>query len=144
MRKPITAAVLAALVGAGGLLAPSYDVLAVSNDGQVKALVPKGVLAKNASGARLIEDYGSFGLYSIDAAALAGARAKSSSVQSDGEADSLLFTAHPFDTQRDTLTAPAGFALASNGPGLQLVQFTGPVKEAGLEALGEDHLPRCE
>ena len=137
MRKPITTAILAALVGAGGLLAPSYDVLAVapSSNGVVKALVPKGVFDKNSSGAQLLEDYGSFALYRLDAGALRTAQAASTQTQTDSEADSLLFTAHPFDTQRDTLSAPAPFALASAGPGLQIVQFVGPVKQAWLDAL---------
>ena len=137
MRKPITTAVLAALVGAGGVLAPSYDVLATapSSSGVVKALVPKGVIGKNQPGAQLLEDYGSFALYRVDQNALRAARAASSRTQTDSEADSLLFTAHPFDTQRDTLTAPAPFALASAGPGLQIVQFVGPVKQQWLDAM---------
>ena len=79
MRKPITTAVLAALVGAGGVLAPSYDVLATapSSAGVVKALVPKGVFGKNTSGAQLLEDYGSYALYRVDANALNAARAAS-------------------------------------------------------------------
>jgi hypothetical protein len=135
MRKPITTAIMAALVGAGGLLAPSRDLLATAGDGVVKAIVPKGVFGANAPGAELLEDYGSFALYRLDANARQSAEAASPRTEIDPEADSLLFTAHPFDTQRDTLTAPAGFALASNAPGLQLVQFTGPVKQAWLDAL---------
>ena len=138
MRKPITTAVLAALVGAGGVLAPSYDVLATgsSNTGLAKVLVPKGVFAKNQPGAQLIEDYGSFALYRADAAALRVAQAASSQTQTDSEADSLLFSAHPFDTQRDTLSAPAPFSMhAPAGAGLQIVQFVGPVKQAWLDAL---------
>ncbi len=137
MRKPITTAILAALVGAGGVLAPSYDVLATapSSSGVVKALVPKGVIGKNQPGAQLLEDYGSFALYRVDQNALRAAQAASSRTQTDSEADSLLFTAHPFDTQRDTLTAPAPFALASAGPGLQIVQFVGPVKQQWLDAM---------
>jgi hypothetical protein len=54
----------------------------------------------------------------------------------DAEANRLEFTAHPFDTQRDTLTAPASFSLyAPAGAALQVVQFTGPVKQAWLDAL---------
>jgi len=139
MRKPITTAVLAALVGAGGVLAPSYDVLMAagpSNTGLAKVLVPKGVFAKNQPGAQLIEDYGSFALYRADAAALRVAQAASSQTQTDSEADSLLFSAHPFDTQRDTLSAPAPFSMhAPSGAGLQVVQFVGPVKQAWLDAL---------
>lgn len=138
MRKPITTAILAALVGAGGVLAPSYDVLAVpqSTAGLAKVLVPKGVFAKNQPGTQLIEDYGSFALYRADAAALHAAQAASSRTQTDSEADTLLFTAHPFDTQRDTLSAPAPFTLhAPAGAALQIVQFVGPVKQEWLDAL---------
>jgi hypothetical protein len=137
MRKPITTAVLAALVGAGAVLAPSYDVLAVPQaaTGAAKVLVPKGVFAKNQPGVQLIEDYGSFALYRADAAALRAAQAASSQTQIDSEADTLQFTAHPFDTQRDTLVAPAPFALTPAGAGLQVVQFVGPVKQEWLDAL---------
>jgi len=137
MRRPITTAVLAALVGAGGVLAPSYDVLATapSSAGLVKALVPKGVLGKNQPGAEMLQDYGSFALYRVDANALGAAKAASSWTQTDDQDDVLLFTAHPFDTQRETLTAPNGFALASAGPGLQLLQFIGPVRQQWLDAL---------
>jgi len=137
MRKPITTAVLAALVGAGAVLAPSYDVLAVppSTTGAVKILVPKGVFTKNQPGAQLLEDYGSFALYRADAVALHAAQTASSQTQTDNEADTLQFTAHPFDTQRDTLVAPAPFALTPAGAGLQIVQFVGPVKQEWLDAL---------
>ena len=133
MRKPITTAVLAALVGAGGVLAPSYDVLMAagpSNTGLAKVLVPKGVFAKNQPGAQLIEDYGSFALYRADAAALRVAQAASSQTQTDSEADSLLFSAHPFDTQRDTLSAPAPFSMhAPSGAGqvLEIAQAHDPM-----------------
>ena len=139
MRRPITTAVLAALVGAGGVLAPSYDVLATapSSGGLVKALVPKGVFGKNQPGAQLLQDYGSFALYRVDAGALHAAQAATPHTQVDSEADSLLFSAHPFDTQRDTLSAPRGFSLASAGPGLQLVQFVGPVRQEWLDALSQ-------
>lgn len=137
MRKPITTAVLAALVGAGGVLAPSYDLLAGASSpgGVTKALVPKGVLARTQAGAQLLEDYGSFGLYRLDDAALRLARNASSRTLADSGVDTLEFTAHPFDTQRDTLRAPAPFSLAAAGPGLQLVQFVGPIKQEWLDAL---------
>jgi hypothetical protein len=127
MRKPITTAILAALVGAGGVLAPSYDVLAVppSTTGAVKILVPKGVFTKNQPGAQLLEDYGSFALYRADAAAVRAAQAASSQTQTDSVED----------TQRDTLVAPAPFALTPAGAGLQVVQFVGPVKQEWLDAL---------
>ena len=51
-------------------------------------------------------------------------------------ADVLSFTAYPFDTQRDALIPPAPFALrAPPGPGLRIVQFAGPIRQAWLDAL---------
>src|SRR5690606_33074548 len=83
MRKPITTAILAALVGSGALLATTD---------------------------------------SLDAA--------------PGAADDmLLFSAYPFDTQRDQLVAPAPFAVQSHMAGLQIVQFDAPLRPEWLQAL---------
>ncbi len=49
--------------------------------------------------------------------------------------DMLLFSAYPFDTQRDQLVAPAPFAVQSHMAGLQIVQFDGPVRPEWLQAL---------
>lgn len=138
MRKPITMAILAALVSTGGILAPSADGLATAPNGAAakKAIAGKGVFAPNQPGSQLLEDYGSFGLYRVDGAALSGAKASSVPLQVDNDADVLQFSAHPFDTQRDTLRAPAPFSMdVPSGPSLQIVQFIGPVKQAWLDAL---------
>lgn len=49
--------------------------------------------------------------------------------------DLLLFSAYPFDTQRDQLVAPAPFRLAASAAGLQIVQFDGPIRPEWLAAL---------
>ncbi len=85
MRKPITAAILAALISTAGAWIP---------------------VAPAAAATRAVD------------------------------ANRLEFSAHPFDTQRDTLVAPAPFSLrAPTGAALQVVQFAGPVKQAWLDAL---------
>ncbi len=48
----------------------------------------------------------------------------------------LEFSAHPFDTSRGTPAPPAPFSLrAPAGAALHIVQFTGPVRQAWLDAL---------
>ncbi|HEY0178360.1 MAG TPA: S8 family serine peptidase [Dokdonella sp.] len=133
MRKPITTAILAALIGAGGVLAPSayMPAAAQGGTGTSKALAPKGTFT--GSEAQLIEDYGSFALYAVDPAALGGA---AKDVQVDPEADMLLFSAYPFDTQRGTLQPPAPFSLQPPaGASLRVLQFVGPVKQHWLDEL---------
>lgn len=54
----------------------------------------------------------------------------------DDEASILQFTAHPIDTRVGVTQIPAGFlSLPGAGPGLQLVQFAGPVRQAWLDEL---------
>ena len=136
MRKLVTTALLVALIGAGGALAPAADVAATSassSDRYAKAIAPKGAFAPNQAGVQLLQDYGSFALYKVDAGAVANAPPE---VRIDTEADVLQFTAHRFDTQRDTLGAPAAFSMqATSSPGLQVVQFVGPIKQEWLDAL---------
>ncbi|MEO5561026.1 MAG: hypothetical protein ABIO49_13910, partial [Dokdonella sp.] len=89
MKKPIAAAIVAALFSAGGLLAPVFPVMSATATENV-----------------------------------------------DPEANMLLFSAYPFDTQRGHLIAPAPFS--TNTPGgdtLQVLQFNGPVKQQWLDAL---------
>ena len=138
MRKPITTAILAALVGAGGVFAPSAPLTATpaKSNAYKKVIAAKGVFAANQGGAQLLEDYGSFALYKVDSATIAAAQAAAQSVDVDNEADLLQFTAHPFDTQHDTLSAPAPFSLqTAAGDSLQILQFVGPVKQEWLDAL---------
>jgi len=136
MRNPIAAAILAALIGTSGALMTTnpWAATSVSSTGpSKKVLAPRNAFAPGQPGVQRLEDYGSFALYKVDSTALAGASAE---VQVDGDADVLQFAAHPFDTQRDTLSAPSPFSLhAPFGPGLQVVQFVGPVKQAWLDTL---------
>jgi hypothetical protein len=134
MQKPIAVAIMAAIVGAGGALAPLHPSKASSTPARTyKALAPKSAAP---AGAPMIENYGRFALYGVDAATLDQMKSASSDVHADPEADMLLFTAHPFDTQRSQLQAPAPFSLQSpDGPKLQVVQFVGPVKQEWLDAL---------
>ena len=84
MRKPITTAILAALVGAGGLLASS-DQSAVAaagpssgkssasktaNAGATRVLLARGAIGAQQAGATLLHDYGAFALYRVDGAVL--------------------------------------------------------------------------
>jgi hypothetical protein len=94
-------------------------------------LFAQKVIFKNPSdaptGAELIESYGSYGLYRSNSAE-GGIDA--------GYMDSLLFEAYSFDTQKDPVRSPNGFALdRPRGESLQLVQFVGPIKEQWLQAL---------
>ncbi len=134
MQKPIAVAIVAAIVGAGGMLAPLHPTQASSTPARAyKLLAPK---AAAPAGAQAIENYGRFALYGVDAATLDQMKATSNDVHADLEADMLLFTAHPFDTQRSQLQAPAPFSMQSaDGPKLQVVQFVGPVKQEWLDAL---------
>jgi hypothetical protein len=127
MRKPITLAVMAALAGTGALLAPAGNPLAATAG--IKAVAPKGTF----DASDLLADYGRTALYRVDGAALAQA---GSAAHAEPDADQLLFSAHPFNTQRDRLSAPAPFTLdVPPGPGLQVVQFVGPIKQAWLDTL---------
>ncbi len=80
MRKPITSAILAALVAAGGITATAHA-----------------------------------GPTPAD--------------------DMLLFSAQPFDTQRDTLAPPMPFSLQPAAAGLQIVQFNDTIQPNWLDAL---------
>lgn len=134
MRTPIAAAIFAALI-VGGSIATTTDWAATpgSTDLPRKVLAPHDAFASGQTGARLLEDYGSFALYAVDDRTLASAPA---GVQVEDDADVLQFAAHPFDTQHDTLVAPPPFSLhAPFGPGLQIIQFVGPLKQAWLDTL---------
>ena len=137
MRQLVTtAAILCALIGAGGVLASAAQgasTSASSSGRYAKAVAPRGAFAPNQAGVQLLQDYGSFALYKVDAGAVADAPPE---VRIDSEADVLQFTAHRFDTQRDRLTAPAAFSMQpGSNPGLQVVQFIGPIKQEWLDAL---------
>ena len=136
MRKPLAAAILTAMIGTSGILMttdPSAATRPSLTGHYKKALAPRNAFAPDQAGAQKLQDYNGFSLYKIDSALLAGV---SADVTIDDDADVLQFGAHPFDTQRDTLSAPAAFSLhAPFGPGLQVIQFVGPVKQAWLDTL---------
>ncbi|MBO9663365.1 S8 family serine peptidase [Dokdonella sp.] len=132
MHKTIATAIAAALAGTAGALAPAHHAAAAPPQTH-KVFAPKSLAP---AGAQAVESYGRFGLYRVDAATLSSMQAASPRVRADAEADSLLFSAYPFDTQRGTLQAPAPFALRSaQGPRLDVVQFVGPIKQQWLDAL---------
>lgn len=116
MRTPLTLAIAAALGMSSSFAAPPSR----------KIIVAAGTPV--AAQAELLQDYGSFALYRVPAAAdVQGARTAS---------DVLEFSAQPFDTQRGTLAPPPQFSLqAAAGPALQVVQFIGPIRRSWLDAL---------
>ncbi|WP_306582396.1 hypothetical protein, partial [Dokdonella sp.] len=64
MQKPITTAILAAIVGAGGTLAPMHGSHASAPPAHdYKVFAPKSVAP---AGAELVESYGRVGLYRVD------------------------------------------------------------------------------
>jgi len=136
MRKPLAAAILTAMIGTSGILMttdPSAATRPSLTGHYKKALAPRNAFAPDQAGAQKLQDYNGFSLYKVDSALLAGV---SADVTVDDDADVLQFGAHPFDTQRDTLSAPSPFSLhAPFGPGLQVIQFVGPVKQAWLDTL---------
>ena len=134
MRKPLVTAIVAAIIGVGGPFVSNQGVLdAAQPVRQYKVFAPRNAAPVDA---RLIEAYGRFGLYAVDLHTLDQMQARSSAAQVDPEADMLLFTAQPFDTQTDSLYAPAPFQLReATGPRLQVVQFVGPVKQSWLDEL---------
>jgi hypothetical protein len=95
-----------------------------------KALAPAGLLDSAASGVVLWHDYGSFGLYKLSDAALAGLPAAvRSQIQVDPQMDVILFDRHPLDTAAGDANLPALLASkAPAGPALHLVQFVGPIQ----------------
>lgn len=138
MRKPIASAIFAALV-AGGVL-PITAAHAVPSaqpaSSYAKVLAQRGSFHPGDAGVELLQDYGGFALYRVEATTLSAVASPSKMIRVEGEADILQFTAQPFDTQRDHPIVPAPFsAAAPAGPGLQVVQFVGPVRQAWLDAL---------
>jgi len=69
-------------------------------------------------------------------AAVAAIASAAGSTESGSPVNRLEFTAHPIDTRQGIPAAPSPFSSAvSPGPGLQLVQFDGPIRQAWLDAL---------
>jgi len=100
----------------------------------VKVLVPRGA-SVDLAGASLVADYGAFAVYSVaEGAADALLAAAPAGVRRLDE--TIAFDAQQFQPGRDALRVPTGFgAPESIGPGLQLVQFVAPVREAWLDAV---------
>jgi hypothetical protein len=144
MRKPITTAILAALVGAGGLLASSdqFAVAAASPGGKsarasatTRVLVPRGAIAARQSGATLIHDYGAFALYRVDAATLDSLQ-RAGALTQGVVSDKIEFVSTTLDTSAAPPAIPAAFqASAQTGPSLALVQYVGPIAKEWIAAL---------
>lgn len=95
-----------------------------------KVIASPGAL-DGRSGITRWHDYGTFALYKVTDAALAGLPA--GSYRLADEMDRLLFTAYPFDTQQDSLDLPDGLMTAVPAtPSLHLIQFVGPIKDEWL------------
>jgi len=132
MRKPITLAILAVLSGTAGFAAPS-PALAATPPGS-KLLAAKDALRAGQAGVELLQDYGSFALYRVPTPSVRDA--DGDVLTANAEADTLQFSAQPFDTQRGALAPPAPFSLqVAPGASLQVVQFVGPLKKEWLDAL---------
>jgi len=132
MRNKLTLALIAAIVGGSGFIAPAPEAAAAakSSAASYKLIAPKGT---SVPGAELLQDYGSFALYRVASPSIATANG---TLTANAEANVLQFTAQPFDTQRATLTPPSPFSLqTAAGAGLEVVQFVGPVKKEWLDAL---------
>lgn len=104
---------------------------------QHKVIVQTGLLRPDQPGVTLLQDYGSFGLYRVSdqAGRLLSAQLGSSLIPAD-DLDEILIDAYPFNTQIDILNLPEQLNLGkASGPGLQLVQFIGPIKAEWLSAV---------
>ncbi len=149
MRKPITTAILAALVGAGGLLASS-DRFAVAaagpahgkssasktaNAGTTRVLLARGAIGAQQAGASLLHDYGAFALYRVDGATL-DQLTRSGALAQGVVSNKVEFTATTLDTAGPPPAIPAAFqARSGDGPSLQIVQYVGPIAKEWLAAL---------
>ncbi|MCP4358835.1 MAG: S8 family serine peptidase [Chloroflexi bacterium] len=96
----------------------------------------------NIDGAQLLEDYGSYQLYTISGDSLGQlSQSDQSQVTVVDDMDMLLFSAQPFDTQTDSLTSlnlPDQLtAVNVSGEALHLVQFIGPIKDEWLKAVAD-------
>ncbi|HEX5123897.1 MAG TPA: S8 family serine peptidase [Rhodanobacteraceae bacterium] len=149
MRKPITTAILAALVGAGGLLASS-DQFAVAaagpasgkssagkttNAGTTRVLLARGAINAQQAGATLLHDYGAFALYRVDGATL-DALSRAGKLSQGVVSNRIEFVSTTLDTAGPPPAIPAAFqAKPHDGPSLQLVQYVGPIAKEWLTAL---------
>jgi hypothetical protein len=148
MRKPITTAILAALVGAGGVLASTDPLAAAASrpaasqsivrkatpSGTARVLVAPGAL-RAQSGATLLHDYGAFALYRVDTAALDRLQ-RSGALAQGVVSDKIEFTSTTLDTAGPPPAIPAAFqGKPGDGPSLQIVQYVGPIAKEWIAAL---------
>ena len=134
-RRPLRVAIASALCClAGGLSAAPMS----AADHYV---LPSGVYQQQLDGRTLVHDYGSFQLWRLDGHH--GAEIRTASGGEIQRVDTgIAFEAGVFDPlSRRLVTAPAGFepAKAGDEPGIELVQFAGPIPQAWrarLDALG--------
>jgi len=105
-------------------------------------VLPRGVYLDNAPGRKLLHDYGSFQLWSVDGAH--NAELQSIDVQSVAGtaatrmAGGIAFEAGEFDPLNHQRTpAPTGFGLAKgdSGVSIELLQFVGPIANSWREEL---------
>ena len=149
MRKPITTAILAALVGAGGLLASS-DQSAVAaagpasgkssasktaNAGASRVLLAHGAIGAQQAGATLLHDYGAFALYRVDGAVL-DQLSRAGKLSQGVVSNRIEFTSTTLDTAGPPPAIPAAFTAKPNsGASLQIVQYVGPIAKEWIAAL---------
>jgi hypothetical protein len=148
MRKPITTAILVALVGAGSVLASSDPLGAASRQpagskssvqksaaGTSRVLLAPGALSAQQAGATLLHNYGAFALYRVDNATLNQLRS-AGALSRDVVSDKIDFTSTTLDTAGTAPAIPAAFQAApNNGPSLQIVQYIGPIAREWITAL---------
>ena len=145
MQKPITTAILAALVGAGGLLASS-DPFAVAvagpssgtssaDAGASRVLLARGTIGAQQRGATLLHDYGAFALYRVDATVL-DTLSRAGKLPQGTVSNRIAFTSTTLDTAGAPPSVPAAFqGRPHDGTSLQLVQYVGPIAKEWIAAL---------
>ncbi|VAW44346.1 hypothetical protein MNBD_GAMMA02-476 [hydrothermal vent metagenome] len=98
-----------------------------------KVIVKRGEALPNKSEATLIEDYGSFQLYEMQAKDALKYTQAHSKASISNSMDMLLFDALRFDTQNARGKIQLGQnSLLGAGSGLQIIQFIGPIKDDWL------------
>ena len=125
-----------AVACAGMAIHADATTVVAGNVQQARVLLPPGVYKAGEAGVQLVHDYGAFALYRIDAAHAA----ELSRLGADAPArlsNHVEFSAEPLDTGTpDGVAIPAAFQAQKNlGPGLQIVQFAGPIANEWLTAL---------
>lgn len=103
----------------------------------VKVMVKGNNQATQLSKAKIVEDYGSFKVYSLDGKLAQQLAEKDQTITIVDDMDYLLFDAFTFNTQN--ITGKYDFdshaLLSGDGSGLRILQFTGPIKQDWLSAI---------